>query len=104
MALHAWAVNDEHRTLDLGGGDSIHDVWCEVCRVVAPEWHFGQVLVSHGNMPLACPGPEVAAAHHFYCVCTADHSTLECRNCLTTLTTQTQPNTLDWECPRTGGR
>lgn len=67
---------------------------CNKCGVTTPD--FGEGVVSdHGPIPLWCPGARAAYnSHHFV----GSETELTCAYCAVTITDETDPNTVEWEC------
>lgn len=80
--FHRWMSTDGE------GEDS-----CQGCGVVTPD--FGDDVSSdHGPLPLFCPEPKPFNAHHFQ----ADPAGISCAYCTVTITDETLPADVDWEC------
>lgn len=99
MSFHKWESTD---TTAVAAGDDIKmsEVHCQQCGTTTPEWGFGApyyVTVSHGCLPLTCPG-NVENPHHYWATGTTDDATLECHHCQATITSATLPDAVDWEC------
>lgn len=89
--FHRWYATDDERT------DA-----CIGCGVVSHvETDPDGVTVDHGPLPIICPGPQDAPAHHFILIGPVGGAAafLDCqRGCGVTVTDTTDPAAVVWAC------
>lgn len=81
--------------------DDEHTDACQSCGVASHVESDGEGAVDHGPLPIICPGPEVAIPHHFTLIgpVGAAAAFLDCqRGCGVTITEDTDPTAVNWEC------
>jgi hypothetical protein len=96
---HHW-MDTDGEVVDLDPETRRAEVSCLLCGVVTPEWQSGSpyfVSVSHGPLPLLCPGNKVENPHLFTATGPED-SVLECYHCHGTVDWGFMLDDVVWEC------